>query len=229
LQPEAKPEGAPADGQTRTFAPPPAGSARDAIPFAVSAGLHGLLLLALAYLLPQPILVQPPPVESISVELLTEEEVAALTPTKPEAPAEPPLPAIVPPLPLPPKEPPLVLAHAGRLYSDTALNRSARRDLGTLSVDARFEQLCDVEAMEQIAHGREEFHPERAVAYAAEDAKVTGNVMIAEGAAFLSKGHWYRLSFRCETTPDHSKVVSFDFATGGIVIEGRGLGDGAAD
>jgi hypothetical protein len=198
-------------------------------PLGLSASLHAVLLVALAHLLPQPVLRSPPPVESISVELLTEAEIAALLPKEePEEPAPEPTVARPPPLP-PPAEPPLVLAHAETLYSATSLDRVARRDLGKMTVDTRFEQLCDIEAMEQIARGQKEFKPERAVAYATSDVKVLGNLMIAEGAAFLSEGQWYRLSFRCETSPDRSKVLSFDFATGGIVTEGRGLGDGSAD
>jgi len=231
LQPRTRADDLPAAAETLAFTPARVTSARAAAPLAVSAALHAGLLAALAYLLPLPRLAPPPPVESIAVELLSAEEIAALIPPKVE-PEPQPEPAVIPPPPPPPPaapaEPPLVLAHAETLYSASALNRSARRELGTLALDARFEQLCDVEAMEQISRGKD-FRPERAVAYATSDVRVIGNLMIAEGAAFLSQGHWYRLAFRCETTPDHSKVVSFDFATGGIVTDGNGLGDGSAD
>jgi hypothetical protein len=194
----------------------------------VSASLHAVLLVALVYLLPQPLLRSAPPVESIAVELLSAEELAALFPE--DEPVEPtPEPAVMPPPPPPSTEPPLVLVHAETLYSAAALDRVARRDLGRMTVDTRFEQLCDIEAMEQITRSGDQFRPVRAVAYATADIKVIGNLMIAEGAAFLSDGHWYRLSFRCEATPDRSKVVSFDFATGGPVTEGRGLGGDTAD
>jgi Domain of Unknown Function (DUF930) len=199
---------------------------RQARAFAASALVHAVLLLALIYALPRPLSVASPPDEGLSVELLSDEEIAALT--KSEEPPEAPLPSQAPAM-IPPAEAPLVLSHARTLFSDKALSRSARQSLATLALDARFEQLCDVEAMEQVARSEKEFRPERAVAYATADAKVVGNLMTADGAAFLSKGHWYRLSFRCETTPDRQKVVSFDFATGGPITEGRGLGDGAAD
>jgi hypothetical protein len=228
LQPRTRPDSALEAPETPVRVSAPSGRGREALPLAVSAALHAALLLALAYALPLPRFATPPPVESIAVELLSEAEIAALRPPREEAPEAASEPAVVPPPP-PPAEPPLVLAHAGTLYSGTALGRQLRRELGTLALDARFEQLCDVEAMEQIARSGDAFRPERAVAYATSDVKVDGNLMIAEGAAFLSEGQWYRLSFRCETTPDHSKVVSFDFATGGVVTEGRGLGDGASD
>ncbi len=230
MQPRTRPDSAPVAGPPEGGVPPHLAHsttpARRLLPLAVSAGLHAAALLGLLYLLPRPVLVPPLPPEEISVELVSEPEVSALP--KPEAPVVPPPPP-PPPVRIPPQEVPLRLDHATKLFSDKALNRSARKSLGTLALDARFEQICDVEAMEQIARAKREFKPERAVAYATADAKVVGNLMIAEGAAFLSAGHWYRLSFRCETTPDHSKVVSFDFATGGPVLEGRGLGDGSSD
>lgn len=239
MQPRTLTDGLPDPGKIPRLPPVSAPWADRERAFAISAAIHAVLLVALAFLLPLPALVPPPPVESLSVELLSEKEIAALT--KPELPPEEPTPSraptpVIPPPAIPeetpapaPEEAPLALAHAGRLFSDTALNWSARRALATLAVGARFEQLCDVEAMEQIARGQPEFKPERAVAYATADTKMIGNILIAKGAAFLSKGRWFRLSFRCETTPDHSKAVSFDFATGGPVTEGRGLGDGTAD
>jgi len=238
LQPRTLTDGLPDLGEIPRLPPVSVPWADRERAFAISAAIHAVPLVALL-LLPRPVLLPPPPVESLSVELLSEEEIAALT--KPELPPEEPSPSLAPPpvIPVPvapeevpaptPEEAPLALAHAGRLFSDTALNWAARKALATLAAGARFEQLCDVEAMEQIARGQPEFKPERAVAYATADTKVIGNVLIAEGAAFLSHGQWYRLSFRCETTSDHSKVVSFDFATGGIVTEGRELGDGSAD
>ncbi len=189
--------------------------------------LHAVLIVVLALALPLPNLVAPPPVEPISVELLSEEEIAALTGEKDTV--EAPSPTAIPERVVPPAEAPLPLAHARTLLSDRALDRMARESLATLGSDARFEQICDVEAMEQIARTKKTFRPERAVAYATSDTRVIGNLMIAEGAAFLSQGHWYRLSFRCETTPDRSRVLSFDFATGGPVTKGRGLGTDSAD
>jgi hypothetical protein len=227
LQPRTRPDGAPEGAELRAFAATFEEAGREAFPFAASATLHAALVVALAFVLPLPSLPPLPRVESIAVELLSEDEIARLT-TREEPAAEPSPPATLPAL-VAPWEPPLVLAHAETLYSDTALNRSARRALTRLAIEARFEQLCDVEAMEQIARSRREFRPERAVAYATADVRVSGNLMVAEGAAFLSEGQWYKLSFRCETTTDRSKVVSFDFATGGLVTEGRGLGTGTAD
>jgi hypothetical protein len=99
----------------------------------------------------------------------------------------------------------------------------------SLASPARFEQLCNVEAIEQIASQGSGFRPERVVAYATADTSLEGDELVAEGAAFLSGGVWRHLSFRCATTPDHRKVVSFDFATGGLIPDGPELGSGEAD
>ncbi len=228
MQPRTGPDSGSAAADVSNPAPRPTARARGAYALALSAALHAVLLLALVLLLPRPILVSPPPVESLSVELFSEAEITALT--KPEESPEEPLPSpLWKPIPLPPAEAPLPLSHARTILSDRALDRTARASLRTLGTEARFEQLCDIEAMEQVARAKKEFRPERVVAYATADAKVVGNLMTAEGAAFLSKGHWYRLSFRCETTPDRSKVASFDFATGGPVTEGVGLATDSAD
>jgi hypothetical protein len=106
------------------------------------------------------------------------------------------------------------LAHAATILSSGALDGVARASLRKLDGDARFEQLCDIEAMEQIARSGVDHVPERAIAYAAADTRMEGDTLIAAGGAFLSKGHWYHLAFRCSGTSDHRTIVAFDFATG---------------
>jgi hypothetical protein len=216
------PPGARADGQAE------ARGRRTATAAAISLAAHGVALIGLASIAGPPDL-RPPPVEALPVELLSEAEVAALTP--PAAPVEE-APSAVPdiPPPAPPVEPPpLALAHAATILSDD-LDGQVRKSLATMALDTRFEQICDVEALEQIARADDALRPERAVAYATAEVKVSGDTMIADGAAFLSGGRWYRLSFRCQTTPDRLKVLSFDFATGGPVTDRRGvLGSGVAE
>ncbi|WP_220227491.1 DUF930 domain-containing protein [Flavimaribacter sediminis] len=92
--------------------------------------------------------------------------------------------------------------------------RQARMALPTLVDEDRKLQLCGLEAMEQIHVWDNTFQPERLVAYAMEDARVSGNSVIAEGAAFRSRNRWYNLQFRCDVTPDMRDVVAFEFALG---------------
>lgn len=190
---------------------------------AASLVLHALLLAAafLAFPTSQP--AEAPPPDSLPVEMITPAEFEAATTEA--GPAPPPaIPSIfvpppqgpVPPQPQPrelvaPSQP---LTHATRILSGRALDRIAEASLKTLAGDARVEQLCDIEAMEQIARAGTGFTPERAVAYATADTQMDGDTLVADGGAFLSRGHWYSLKYRCRLAPDRRKVVSFDFATG---------------
>lgn len=83
-----------------------------------------------------------------------------------------------------------------------------------LEEETRLEQLCGIEAMAQIALWDGHFQPDRVVAYAMADVKVADGTIVAEGAAFRSKQHWYGLRFRCEIGPDHQSVQAFEFAIG---------------
>ena len=173
-----------------------------------SAALHVLLLFVALLVFPTPSLRAPPP-EAISVELITEVPAVSRDPSEPPRPAD---------IPRPPADfaalPQLPLAHARIIFSTDALDSVARASLRTLAGDARFEQLCNIEAMEQIAHSSELHNPERVIAYLAAGTRMDGDTLVADGAAFLSKGHWYELAYRCLASPDRRKVVSFDFATG---------------
>ena len=57
-----------------------------------------------------------------------------------------------------------------------------------LDPSARFEQLCDIEAMSRIGRERSGFKPDRALAYALAEPALQGDVMSAKGAAFRSGG-----------------------------------------
>ncbi len=193
---------------------------RESLP--ASLALHALLavvaLLAFPVHPPQP----PPPPESMSVEVLTPEEFARLSPAapnplppppKPET-AAPPAAPVLPPTPRDLVAPRTPLAHAPTILSGGAIDRVARASLRSLDGDARFEQLCDIEALEQVARAQKNSKPEKAVAYAVKDTRIEGDTLVAEGGAYLSRGHWYHLAFRCRATPDRRRVLSFDFATG---------------
>ena len=65
------------------------------------------------------------------------------------------------------------------------------------------------------------FRPDRAVGYAISEAKVAGNTLVADGAAFRSKKKWYRLSYTCTTTPDRMKVLKFEHAVGAEIPQER--------
>jgi hypothetical protein len=178
---------------------------------AISATVHALALAAITLLLPAPPARHLPRPESIVVELIDVPPPSAAAPTVavPDAP-----PATLQRVPPPVAAPLPTLAHAQTLLSGAALDPRARAELRRLALPARFEQLCDVEAMEQVAKSQPHFKPERAIAYLTANTTLEGDTLTATGAAFLSEGHWYRLAFKCRTTTDRQKVVSFDFAIG---------------
>ncbi len=98
-------------------------------------------------------------------------------------------------------------------------SRQARLALLTLAEDDRMEQLCAVEAMEQIHAWRGDISPDRLVTYAMSNPDVSANTIVAEGAAFRNARRWFTVSFRCEVTPDRERVVAFEFRVGDAVPE----------
>ena len=105
-----------------------------------------------------------------------------------------------------------------KILSGTVLedprSRQARLALRQLSDFDRREQLCNLEAMEQVEAWNDDYKPERLVAYAMTDTLVSGNVVQADGAAFRSKRQWYNLKYRCEVTADLVTVTAFEFSVG---------------
>lgn len=109
-----------------------------------------------------------------------------------------------------------VLAAMPAAAADTRFERSLR----SLAPEARLEQICDYTAMKRIrAEGK--FRPDRAVGYAVAETKVTGNTLVADGAAFRSRKKWYRLSYTCTTTADRMKVLKFEYKIGTEIPEER--------
>ena len=85
--------------------------------------------------------------------------------------------------------------------------------LQQLDPGARFEQVCDLEAMQRI--GKEKIYkPEQTIVSALETPKVSDSTMTGGGGAFKSKGQWYQFSFTCRTSPDHMQVRSFSYQIG---------------
>lgn len=91
--------------------------------------------------------------------------------------------------------------------------------LRRLDPATRFEQACDSEAMTRIRKERASYRPDRAVADAITNTKVTGDTMQGSGAAFRSGGKWYRYSFTCKTSRDRLKVMSFSYKIGSAIPE----------
>ena len=95
----------------------------------------------------------------------------------------------------------------------SAIDSRVERMLQQLDPDARFEQICDLEAARRISEDRS-YRPERAVVSALGEPKVANATMTGSGGAFKSKGQWYQFSFTCRTSPDHMQVLSFSYRIG---------------
>ena len=109
----------------------------------------------------------------------------------------------------------VALALAALCLCEPALANDPKveRMLQQLDPDARFEQVCDLEAMKYISKDKT-YRPERTIVSALAIPKVAGTTMSGTGGAFKSKGQWYQFSFRCETSADHMKVQTFTFKIG---------------
>lgn len=89
----------------------------------------------------------------------------------------------------------------------------ARAALKTLDPDTRIEQVCNLEAMEQVRQWKAGSSPDYLVAYAMEDTKRTGAHLHADGAAIRISDHWYRFRYACTVGSDET-VTRFAFALG---------------
>ena len=85
--------------------------------------------------------------------------------------------------------------------------------LTRLDPQTRLEQVCDREAMRRIKDEKK-LPVDRAQGAASAEPKTEGHKLTAKGAAYRSNGAWYGLTFVCEATPDHMKVLSFEYQTG---------------
>jgi len=95
----------------------------------------------------------------------------------------------------------------------SANDSKVERMLKQLDPDARFEQVCDLEAMKRIGKDKT-YRPERTIVSALGEPKVAATIMSGSGGAFKSKGQWYQFSFSCQTSPDHMQVLSFSYQIG---------------
>jgi hypothetical protein len=90
----------------------------------------------------------------------------------------------------------------------------ARSSLQQLSGGDRLEQICNLEAMEQMHAWDSRFLADAVVAYAMAETRLNGRTTDAPGAAIRSRGHWYALSYTCTMAASAEDVTSFEFQLG---------------
>ena len=95
------------------------------------------------------------------------------------------------------------------------------RSLKKLDPTERLEQICDYTAMKKINDAPNGMRPDRAVGDARSRIIVNQDTIEAKGAAFRSQQKWYELSYTCTASPDHMKVLSFEYKTGPTIPEDK--------
>src|SRR6478672_6080711 len=115
----------------------------------------------------------------------------------------------------------LAVVAAAITLAAAAADERFERSLQMLAPAERLEQLCDYTAMTRIRAEKKEFHPDRAVANAMAEPIAKADTLDVTGGAFRSKKKWYALAYRCTATPDHLKVVTFNYTIGDEIPESK--------
>lgn len=93
-------------------------------------------------------------------------------------------------------------------------SRDSLETLKQLRPADQVEQLCNLEAMEQVGAWSKQLKPDRVVAYAMKNPRLSGTNFVADGAAVHSKHDWYQLRFKCSLAATKDKVLAFEFLLG---------------
>jgi Domain of Unknown Function (DUF930) len=108
----------------------------------------------------------------------------------------------------------MVLASVTLAWPANAMDSALRAGLLKLDPETRLEQRCDAEVLDRITHDDHKYKADRVVAYAFATPEMGADAIRSPGAAFRSKGEWYRLKFKCQTAPDHMKVLLLRYRIG---------------
>jgi len=113
----------------------------------------------------------------------------------------------------------MVLASLTLVLPAKAMDNALRAGLLKLDPQTRLEQRCDAEVLDRISHDDHKYKADRVVAYAFAAPQMSVDAIGSSGAAFRSKGQWYRLKFKCQTAPDHMQVLQFRYKIGDEIPE----------
>ncbi|MCV0427976.1 MAG: DUF930 domain-containing protein, partial [Roseibium sp.] len=103
--------------------------------------------------------------------------------------------------------------HAQDVLSDPR-SAQARLALGTLVAGDRREQLCALEAMEQLRRTQPDFRPTRLAPHAFRNSFQRQNKIVVPAGAVRSNRIWYEIAYNCQLNGDGSDIESFEFALG---------------
>ncbi|MEM9631837.1 MAG: DUF930 domain-containing protein [Pseudomonadota bacterium] len=103
--------------------------------------------------------------------------------------------------------------HANEVLSDPR-SLQARLALRTLVSDDKKEQLCALEAMEQLRRMQKGFRPTRLAPHAFRNSYQKNNAIFAPAGAVRSNRVWYEIAYKCRLDENGSNIESFEFALG---------------
>ena len=113
----------------------------------------------------------------------------------------------------------MAIASLTLAFPASAMDNALRAGLMKLDPQTRLEQRCDAEVLDRITHDDRKFKADRVVAYAFATPEMSADAIRSPGAAFRSKGQWYRLKFKCQTGPDHMDVLQLRYRIGDEIPE----------
>ena len=113
----------------------------------------------------------------------------------------------------------MAIASLTLAFPASAMDNALRTGLMKLDPQTRLEQRCDAEVLDRITHDDRKFKADRVVAYAFATPEMSADAIRSPGAAFRSKGQWYRLKFKCQTGPDHMEVLQLRYRIGDEIPE----------
>ncbi|WP_425070115.1 DUF930 domain-containing protein [Roseibium sp.] len=96
-------------------------------------------------------------------------------------------------------------------------SRQARRALSTLVGADRREQVCALEAMEQVRQDKSGLRPTRLAPHAFRNARIRDGMIVVTAGAVRSQRQWYEIAYRCRLDPEGRQVVGFEYALGALI------------
>ncbi|QFT33064.1 hypothetical protein FIV00_21410 [Labrenzia sp. THAF82] len=93
-------------------------------------------------------------------------------------------------------------------------SQQARVALASLTGADEHEQVCALEAMEQLRQDRPDFRPTRLAPHAFRNGFSKGSTLHVTAGAIRSNRVWYEIAYRCRLEPGSQKIVGFEYALG---------------
>lgn len=95
-----------------------------------------------------------------------------------------------------------------------ARSAQARKALATLTDADIGEQLCALEAMEQIRRDKPDFRPTRLAPHAFRISRRKGDMVLVPAGAIRSNRVWYEIAYRCRLAAGGTEITAFEYAFG---------------